>query len=480
MRVSSVLLISLLSLIGVPVKASAAPRVPTLGAAEGVTATLSAERVELRLAGPAAAAVARYVGRGASIDCASHRRPGLAFGHGDGSGGYSSTTATVRREADGTIVATAVRGSNHPRDPVFDVCELTRPGEDGRPPLARAAVTPAGAVWIDELAHTTALFDVLVQAQGAGTYPLPEALAAKVGTTVLDSPGASPPAGQVGYWSDGQDRATLVTLSGAGRRLLLEDLGDDMLRSNVGDYTSAYVPPEGAPKGVDLHANGDKDRTRPARGDPVAAKDGVRAVRDARHRLVVRFGGRAAAAFRRIAGRRVTVQCARVVPFRLFAQAALTDSLRTVVVRVPWHGGVLRTPLSGTQDVCAITDDGHAVADLTPTAAGRDAEADLGTASILFDGANAGAAAPAGATAYPSAAAVAARLGHGAIALSGPDAPVAAGHLGVWTDGAQRLEFVARSPSGRRLILADDGDGLMRSNLSTYDAVKLLQLIRRP
>jgi hypothetical protein len=59
MRARSVLLISPLRLVGVSVKASAAPRVPTLGAAEGATATLSAEPVELRLAGPAAAAVAR-------------------------------------------------------------------------------------------------------------------------------------------------------------------------------------------------------------------------------------------------------------------------------------------------------------------------------------------------------------------------------------------------------------------------------------
>src|SRR4051794_23169108 len=130
MRVRSVLLISVLSLIGFPTTPSNAARLPTFGAAEGVTATLSAERIEVRLAGPAAAAAARYAGRGASIDCASHPRPGLAFAQGSGSGGSSSTTATVRREADGTIVATAVRGSSHPDGPVFDVCELMRPGED--------------------------------------------------------------------------------------------------------------------------------------------------------------------------------------------------------------------------------------------------------------------------------------------------------------------------------------------------------------
>jgi hypothetical protein len=78
----SVLLIGLLILIGAPTALSAAARLPTFGAAEGVTATLSAEHIELRLTGPAAAAAARYIGRGASIDCASPpaSRPDLCPG----------------------------------------------------------------------------------------------------------------------------------------------------------------------------------------------------------------------------------------------------------------------------------------------------------------------------------------------------------------------------------------------------------------
>jgi hypothetical protein len=60
------------------------------------------------------------------------------------------------------------------------------------------------------------------------------------------------------------------------------------------------------------------------------------------------------------------------------------------------------------------------------------------------------------------------------VTLSGPDAPVARRRLGVWTDGAQRAELVTTSPTGRRMVLADDGDGIIRSNVSTTFAAAFI------
>jgi hypothetical protein len=35
----------------------------------------------------------------------------------------------------------------------------------------------------------------------------------------------------------------------------------------------------------------------------------------------------------------------------------------------------------------------------------------------------------------------------------------------VWTDGARRAVVAVRSASGRRLITADEGDGMVRTNV---------------
>ena len=52
----------------------------------------------------------------------------------------------------------------------------------------------------------------------------------------LASAGETPPAGAVGYWSDGARRVAVAVLSASGRRLFIEFSEDDVLRTNVAGY----------------------------------------------------------------------------------------------------------------------------------------------------------------------------------------------------------------------------------------------------
>jgi hypothetical protein len=52
----------------------------------------------------------------------------------------------------------------------------------------------------------------------------------------LDSPSATPPAGALGYYSDGAEHIAVVIVSASGRRLFYELDADDVLRTNVAGY----------------------------------------------------------------------------------------------------------------------------------------------------------------------------------------------------------------------------------------------------
>jgi hypothetical protein len=55
----------------------------------------------------------------------------------------------------------------------------------------------------------------------------------------LTAPDQTPPAGMVGYYSDGAEHAAAVTLSAAGRRLFFELDADDVLHTNVAGHVFA-------------------------------------------------------------------------------------------------------------------------------------------------------------------------------------------------------------------------------------------------
>jgi hypothetical protein len=132
--------------------------------------------------------------------------------------------------------------------------KVTRRGQRVRLPrrvLVSIPLTQAGAVRLDEESKTVSIVKVLLLAQFAAdqlnlsTYPTPGQLLAYIQKpspkaarhfTLLAGPDATPPAGNVGYWSDGGQSLAVVVLSRTGRRLFLEFGPDRVLSTNVAEY----------------------------------------------------------------------------------------------------------------------------------------------------------------------------------------------------------------------------------------------------
>lgn len=105
--------------------------------------------------------------------------------------------------------------------------------------------TQAGAVALDEGAKTGELVFVLAMSGDDGDAGFLEPAEITRGlnarllrrerldVVALAAATDTPPAGKVGYWSDGDQRAAAVTLSSAGRRLYAELGPDDELHTNI-------------------------------------------------------------------------------------------------------------------------------------------------------------------------------------------------------------------------------------------------------
>ncbi len=110
--------------------------------------------------------------------------------------------------------------------------------------LATVPLTERGLAHLDERVRAGLLFGVLTQAGILGdrtdppALPAPAALVSRLGgdLVALDSPGATPPPGRLGYWSDGARHGAVVILSQAGRRLYVEFDEDERVASNVLEY----------------------------------------------------------------------------------------------------------------------------------------------------------------------------------------------------------------------------------------------------
>jgi hypothetical protein len=458
MRTRFVLLITLAALIGT---APANAATPVLGPADGVQATRTGTTLVVTFTGDPAT-WRQLVGREVAASCKRTRDPrGLQFVDEpteefiDGAGGGETKVG-----ADGTLRYT------FSADKPLDACDLTGVGKHGESVrLAQVALTPSGETWVDESFHARALRSLLDRAADPGGYRPLAALG--TGIVALDGPTAAPAPGATGYWTDGARHAVASTISAAGRLLEINDLGDGMLRTNVlnqGDLLNAalvaafglaFKRDEG--RGPD---DSDGKRSSPYRGKPVADDDGVRGTFQGR-RLLVRFLGRSAAAIHKVAGRRVLVTCI-VRPSRALLGTVSLPSVYVAVVRVPRRGSTLTVALRGTGDVCAIVDDGKWVASVVATAAGRRWWADIQAINLL-DRLPDSLAAPGGQTYLVPAAAVA---GHkGLTTMTGPDARPRVGRVGVWTDGARHAVVAVTSASGRRFVLADEGEGMVRSNV---------------
>jgi hypothetical protein len=112
-------------------------------------------------------------------------------------------------------------------------------------------LTQKGAVRLDEKARAQALFFLITMAsvdaerRHLDHYPTPPELVehvplvprpVRLSVVALASPSDTPPAGSIGYYSDGAHHVAVVVLSATGRRLFLELDVDETVRTNVIGY----------------------------------------------------------------------------------------------------------------------------------------------------------------------------------------------------------------------------------------------------
>jgi hypothetical protein len=201
----------------------------------------------------------RIAGRVVEVDCVDQeprQRPPRADTGGDDPIGV---------EAGGGV---AMRAPKHRRKLVtgdltrgMDYCRVwltTRPvrrhGERQRIRLiVSIPLTQTGAVFLDEESKARELVLVLVGASLVAEkrhllgWPTYEVLRAwgfrRFGKRFvrLDTPTGTPPAGAIGYWSDGHDHVAVAVLSASGRRLFIEQ-DADALSTNVTGYIFIWRP----------------------------------------------------------------------------------------------------------------------------------------------------------------------------------------------------------------------------------------------
>jgi hypothetical protein len=443
------------------------PAIP--GTAQGVVVSTSGRTVTVRFTGASAAVGRKLAGHRAKVACGVRTAPGLMFATRPST--QSADSAVVRAaRGDGTLTATlSVTG---------DFCQVA----DGTATVARAGLTPAGVAWADELNAATALFDAATLGRASTHYTPAATLVARGRGRIVALPGpdATPPLGQVGYWTDGGRHAAFVALSPAGRRLVFEDLDGRVHRTNLVEAYHDYVPPDSDRASRALASDDHERGVKGYSGDTTMVPGtGLRAsVRGGR--VVLRFTGKAAAVFRAIAGHRVTAYCVALPASSLLGAAppGPPDALR--IIRIPRHGHELRLPPMAARDLCTVLDDGFPVAAASPSTRGLRSVTDF-FVEIGFFGrlGSLDLGIPPSATTYPSAASIVAGR-PSLMALTTPDATPPKNVLGLWTDGAHQAKIVGTGSDGRRIFFADEGDGILRTNLTTAAAMLYATDINKP
>jgi hypothetical protein len=455
------------------------PAIP--GTAQGVVVSASGRTVTVRFTGASAAVGRRLAGHRAEVACGVRTAPGLMFATRPDTKSEDSAVARAAR-GDGTLTATlSVTG---------DFCQVS----DGTAIVARAGLTPAGEAWADERNAATALFDAAHLGRASTHYtPAATLVARGRGRIVaLSGPDATPPPGQVGYWTDGGRHAAFVALSAAGRRLFFEDLDGRVRRTNLVEAYSDYVPPQ-PDRARRVQDSDDRERgVKGYSGDlPLGPGTGLRASVQG-GRVVLRFTGKAAAVFRAIAGHRVTALCVALPASSLLGAAPSEPPYSLRIIRVPRHGHELRLPPMAARDLCVVSDDDSLVAMATPTTRGLRYTTDSSIENDFFSRLQVFAGLgrftsfgkhdlgiPPTATTYPSAASIV--IGRPSLrALTTPDATPPKDVFGLWTDGGHQAEIVGTGSDGRRIFFADEGDGILRTNLTTALAMRWAADITKP
>ena len=230
-----------------------------VGEADGVRIVREHGAIVLVFTQRAAKLYERIAGRVVEVECVEQeprqRPPRADTGGNDVLRGQGGGVEPLRAPKHGRKLVTGDRKRG------WDYCEvwLTAPpvrrhGERQRVGLiVSIPLTQIGAVFLDEKSKARELVLVLVGASLVAEkrhllgWPTYEVLRAwgfrKLGSRFvrLDSPTGTPPAGTIGYWSDGDDHVAVAVLSASGRRLFIEQ-DADALSTNVTGYIFIWRP----------------------------------------------------------------------------------------------------------------------------------------------------------------------------------------------------------------------------------------------
>ena len=218
MRLRPLLFVIVLSLALLGVAQSAPAQVA--GEKEGVTIVRGSHGHVMRFAKRAAKVYRRIAGRRVTVTCSRVTNASGNLVVDEGVSGVMRAPRKGRR----------LRGLASGTD--FCSVRLRRGGW-----VAVAPITAEGRTYINELFTAAALDFPFILADEGTDVPAPIALVVQRGrgfVVALDGPDASPPAGKLGYWTDGV-RSVSAMLTAAGRRLFI-DIERDVVRTNVLPY----------------------------------------------------------------------------------------------------------------------------------------------------------------------------------------------------------------------------------------------------
>lgn len=485
-------------IVAAPARAAAPATLPhrtLVGPAQGVQASVSGKTVTIRFTGASAAWGRKRAGQEAFVTCAASPEPGLLF-RDEGKASPLGGSTGFEDEDDDVSVEQLLEELGATRlsrtgasvkakltDPKADLCEI-RISAGAGVGSAWAVLTPRGVVALEEQQRGLRLADVIYAAAPKHVYRSAADVVALGGGEVvaLDDPNGTPPAGKIGYWSKGR-AMSVVSASATGRRLAIQDIGGGMLRTNAFGELLGWSPaepsadserdtlvPEDDQSSSSSSGSGSSDSGSDSDEDEeLSAADGLFSHLEG-DEVVFRFTGKAARAYRRVAGQRALVMCMKAPERPLLGEALSFGTPSVARVRVPAHGGVIRGRApAGRNDVCSVmTTHGREVAFGMLTPAGRRYMMDFVVPLLfIFDERTPWSIAAAAATSYPGAATYVAAH-PGVVALPSPGAALAAGKIGIWTDASQQALIALGAPDGHRYLIADEGAGQMRTNAFSW------------
>jgi hypothetical protein len=248
-----------LVLLGAPSSGIAQTKLP-VGEADGVRIVRERGAIVFVFTQRASKLYRRIAGRLVRIDCTGPAdEPLHAYTGGDraittGSGGGMEMRAPKRGRR--LVTGDRTRGMDYCR--VWLTARIvSRHGKReriGARLIVSVPLTQTGAVFLDEQSKAFRLVRVLVAASlvaeqrhltGWPTYALLRDWGfRKLGERFvkLASPTDTPPAGAIGYYSDGHEHVAIAILSGSGRRLFVEYAGD-VVSTNVTSYIFIFRGP---------------------------------------------------------------------------------------------------------------------------------------------------------------------------------------------------------------------------------------------